>query len=319
MSGQITHGYALLIGVGESAYPEWSLEATVRDAKAIRSILTDADLCGYPDNADHIRLLADAGATSDAIQAGLAWLRTQATADPEATVVIYYSGHGWVQPSTEQYYLIPHDIEPYDISESAFAAEAFAEAIHQIPARRLLVFVDSCHAEGMATAKDAPAVKLPPGYAEAALPKGLADDLKQGEGRAVFTSSRGKQRSWVRPDGTMSIFTYHLVEALQGAGNRPGDRMVHVSNLMNHLGTAVPDSAQKLCQAKQTPFFNTAAEDFSVAALRGGKGLPAEGWKAVEAEVKETLRRIEIQISQSVIADRGATITRPTQTVNIQN
>ena len=40
MSGQFTHGYALLIGVGESAYPEWSLEATVRDAKAIRAMPT---------------------------------------------------------------------------------------------------------------------------------------------------------------------------------------------------------------------------------------------------------------------------------------
>ena len=171
MSDQFTHGYALLIGVGESAYPQWSLETTVRDAKAIRSILTDADLCGYPEDHDHIRLLTDAGATSTAIQEGLAWLRAQASVDPEATVVIYYSGHGWLDRATGRYYLIPHDIEPYDIAGSALGAEAFTEAIRQIPAQRLLVFVDSCHAEGMATAKDAPAVKLPPGYAEAAMPK----------------------------------------------------------------------------------------------------------------------------------------------------
>ena len=48
--------------------------------------------------------------------------------------------------------------------------------------------------------------------------------------------------------------------------------MVRVSNLMNRLGKAVPESARKLCQAEQTPFFDTATEDFSVAVLRGGGG-----------------------------------------------
>ncbi|MEH2144139.1 hypothetical protein [Nostoc sp.] len=47
-----------------------------------------------------------------------------------------------------------------------------------------------------------------------------------------------------------------------------------LSNLINHLGKTVPESARTLCQAEQTPFFDTAMEDFPVAMLRGGKGLP---------------------------------------------
>ncbi len=135
-------------------------------------------------------------------------------------------------------------------------------------------------------------VKLPPGYAQVPLPKGLVDELKQGEGRVVFTSSRGEQLSWIRPDRTQSIYTYHLLEALQGAGNQPGDTVVRVSNLMNHLGKAVPASARELCQAEQTPFFDTATEDFSVAVLRGGKGLPVGGWKAVQDQATETIGSI---------------------------
>jgi hypothetical protein len=290
MSEQFTHGYALLTGVGACAYPKWSLEVTVRDMVAVQSILTNADLCAYPADANHVRLLHDAGATSSAIMEGLDWLREQAGADPEATVVIYYSGHGWLDEATGRYYLLPHDVEPFDIAGSALQAEAFAEAIRQIPARRLLVLIDSCHAEGMASAKDEPSLKIPSGFAEAAVPKDLAESLKEGEGRAVFTSSRGEQRSWVRPDNSLSIYTYHLIEALQGAGNQPGDKAVHVSNLMNYLGKAVPESARKLCHAEQTPFFDTAAEDFSVAVLRGGKGLPAGGWDAVRTEAEEAIR-----------------------------
>ena len=298
MPDQFTHGYALLVGVGESAYPKWSLPVTVKDVQALRSILTDADLCAYPDDDAHVRLLHDATATRGGILDGLAWLEARAAADAEATVVVYYSGHGWLDGSTGRYYLIPHDVEPFDVPGSALPAQAFTTGLRRIPARRLLVFVDSCHAEGMAAAKEAasardePVVKLPPGLAQVALPKGLVEDLKRGEGRAVFTSSRGEQRSWVRPDGRMSIYTYHLVEALQGAGNQPGDTVVRVSNLMNHLGKAVPESARGLCQAEQTPFFDTATEDFAVAVLRGGKGLPAGGWNAVRREADEAIHRV---------------------------
>jgi hypothetical protein len=44
------HGYALLIGVGATADPHWSLPVTVNDVQAIRKILTDAALCAYPNN-----------------------------------------------------------------------------------------------------------------------------------------------------------------------------------------------------------------------------------------------------------------------------
>jgi uncharacterized caspase-like protein len=297
------HGYALLVGVGESTYPKWSLPVTVKDAQALQAVLTDASLCAYPDDGDHIHLLHDDGATRSAILDGLAWLKAQADADLEATAVVYYSGHGWLDQSTGRYYLLPHDVEPFDIPGSALSAQVFTEALREITARRLLVFVDSCHAEGMATSKDSPpTMKLPLGFVQTALPKGVVNELKEGEGRAIFTSSRDDQRSWVRSDGTMSIYTYHLIEALQGAGNQPGDTVVRVSNLMSHLGKAVPESARKLRHAEQTPFFDTATEDFPVAMLRGGKGLPAGGWESTRQEVVETIDRLVQSIGKRSVA-----------------
>ena len=41
MTSTFTHGYALLIGVGDSAYPPWSLPTTVKDVRAIHAALTD--------------------------------------------------------------------------------------------------------------------------------------------------------------------------------------------------------------------------------------------------------------------------------------
>lgn len=297
-------GYALLVGVGECDYPEWSLPVTALDAMAIARILKDPDLCAYRDT--HVRLLHDSEAIGSGILDGLAWLRDQSVGDPEATVIVYYSGHGWLDASTSRYYLVPHDVEPSDVTRSALSATVFAEEIRKIQAKRLLVFIDSCHAEGMASAKDESPVKLPPDLVESVAPKGLVDQLKEGQGRAVFTSSRGTQRSWVRPDGSLSVYTYHLTEALQGAGNQSGDTTVRLSNLMNHLGRTVPQSARSLCNVEQTPFFDTAAEDYPVAMLRGGKGLPEGGWQAAQAERNHQGTRVVQAIGPRSVAIGGS-------------
>ena len=303
MTETFAGGYALLIGVGNSSYPSWSLPTTVNDILAFKSILTDPNFCAYPNNQQHVCLLHDDSATRHAILDGLAWLKTQAANNPETTVIVYYSGHGWLDSSTDSYYLIPHDAEPFDIQNSALSAQDFTNALHEIDSQRLLVIIDSCHAEGMATAKNHQAnIKLPPSFVATAPPKNLINNIKQGKGRAIFTSSRGEQPSWIRPDGLMSIYTYHLLKALQGAGNQAGDKIIRLSNLMNHLGKAVPNDARTLCQAEQVPFFDTATEDFSVAFLCGGKGLSEEEWNSMQEEANQKIRSCVRAIGDRSIA-----------------
>lgn len=300
MADTFAHGYALLIGIGESAYPKLSLPVTVKDIQALHAVLIDPALCAYPNDAQHIRLLHDKDATRNAIMDGLRWLQQQSAADPQATVIVYYSGHGWLEQTQNRYYLLQHDIDPFDLSDSALAATEFTDALRQIQAQRLLVIIDSCHAAGMATSKAGQAAsKLPPGFVQTAPPKGFIDELKQGKGRVVFTSSQGEESSWVRPDGSMSVYTYHFLEALQGAANKPGDTVVRVSNLMNYLGEKVSESARIQHQAKQTPHFDFTTEDFAIALLRGGKGLPSEGWDAVQPQATQTIHQI-IQNIQKV-------------------
>lgn len=268
MSNHFAHGYALLIGVGKTAESQYSLPVTVKDVQALKTVLTDPNLCAYLDDSEHIRLLQNEQTTRSAILDGLVWLNEKAT-DKDATIVVFYSGHGCFDLSSQCYYLLQHDFNSTDIANTALSAQEFTQALRQIQAKRLWVVIDSCHAEGMATSKG----ELPADFIATSLPKGVVDALKQGEGRAVFTSSRGNQVSWIRPDGNMSLYTYHLIEALRGAANQPGDSKVMLSNLINHLGKTVPESARTQRQAEQTPFFDTAMEDFPIAMLRGGKGL----------------------------------------------
>ncbi|BAZ25514.1 peptidase C14 caspase catalytic subunit p20 [Kalymmatonema gypsitolerans NIES-4073] len=297
MSDKFTHGYALLIGVGESAYRDLSLPVTVKDTQAIYAALIDSELCAYPDDKEHIRVLNNQEATKAAILDGLNWLKGKAESDPNATVFVYYSGHGWVDKKTKLYYLLQHDIKPTKMASSALAAETFTDALRQIQAERLLVVVDSCHAAGMATSKEAD-LELEEEFDDfirIAPSKGLIEELKQGKGRVVFTSSEGEQKSlWIKDN---SIYTYHFLEALQGAGNKPGDTEVRVSNLMNHLGKTVPESARKL-DKEQTPQFDMTGGDFVIAKLRGGKGLPDKGWDEVKPQATDKINKIAETINQ---------------------
>lgn len=79
----------------------------------------------------------------------------------------------------------------------------------------------------------------------------------------------------------MSIYTYHFLEALQGAGNQPCDKAVKISNLMNYVSKTVPASTQQHYQKEQTPFFDFAtnvvikidkARDIQFRDISSGKG-----------------------------------------------
>ena len=229
-----------------------------------------------------------------AIFDSLAWLKERAAHDAEATVVIFYAGHGWRDRVTGDYYLIQHDTDPADVQGTALSAKELIAALRQIEAQRLLVIFDCCHAEGMATSRDVPTFKLPRDIEIESVPRSIVDALKEGAGRAVFTSCRGKQLSYERPDGKNGVYTYHLLEALQGAGNQPGDTTVRLSNVMNYVGQRVPETVRTIANAEQTPFFDQTAEDFPVALLRAGRGLPIGGWAQVEKEASASKPGVNI-------------------------
>ena len=287
MSDQFSNGYALLIGVNESYVAGWALPDVAGDITALARVLTHPQRCAYPQ--DNIRLVMSKEATRAGIMEGLKWLkeRLQARTSAGATPVVYYTGHGWrdKDASPADFCLIPYDIQADMIKFSALPAAAFAEAVGNLKPERLLAVLDCCHAAGM-NVKEGPS--LPEGYAEASMApallmkgekaaagpgaKGL-EMLAGGHGRAVLSSSTGDQRSYIRQDGRMSIFTYHLIEALTGhAQPKEGATQVLVSDVMGHVTRKVPASVQAAYGQRQEPDFQVSG-NFPIALLLGGKGL----------------------------------------------
>ncbi len=278
---------ALVIGVGNTPNdPSSSLPTTVNDALALQPILVDPMTCAYPP--ENVRILSNETASLPRIRTELQWLADQTTANPNSTAIVYFSGHGGHLQADGRYFLVPSSFNPTDIEGSVLWASEFTQRLKDIKAKRVLVLIDACHAAGIAGAKETSLLRAS-GFIETPPPEDLLKSWQQsqptgstkqatftppqGEGRAIISSSRGDQPSYIRKDGALSIFTNHLLEALRGEANKPDDTSVTVSTLIGHLGKTVPASAKRDWDASQEPWTEFIGEDFPVALIgRGHKG-----------------------------------------------
>lgn len=276
-----TRAYALLIAVDQNQVTRWALPAVANDLRELKAVLLHPERCAYAEA--NIKVVMGAEATRRGILEGMKWLRDCLKKDADATVILYYTGHGAVEGGAN--YLIPFDMDEDNVPLTALRAQDFADAVGKITPERMFVALDCCHAEGMQVKDLAAATSVAPvplglfkvngtSDAKALTPiaKGI-DALENGSGRAVLNSCRAAESSYVYEDRKMSAFTYHLIEALTGHANPPeGATDVRVYDVLSYLDHKVPSEVAKRLRQSQHPEFE-ARGSFAVARLLGGKGL----------------------------------------------
>ena len=286
MTEQFEHGYAVIIGVDENNISPWSLPVVKTDVRELYRVLVHPARCGYLQ--DNVRFLSGVQSTRTQILDSLDWLQKKVEVDSDATAIVYYSGHGKLDKTSAQYYLVPYDIaSPDRIYDDAITAHSINARIANLKPKRLLVILDCCHSDGM-DVKDIDFSMATETLSSTSFPVGLsaikgipdydpqAKDitlLASGEGRAILNSSQGSEKSYIRKDGKMSIFTYHLIEALTGHAPQQDedDKVVDVGELMSYVTHHVSKTANNEGR-KQTPVMRTTGI-FPVALLMGGEGL----------------------------------------------
>jgi hypothetical protein len=261
---RLTHARALLIGVGGYTHPRFtSLPATVGDAQAIATILTDPNRCDYP--REKVEVILSEQSTATNIRSALRAMAR--STNPKATVFIYFSGHGGraLENGTWRTYLCPREADPDDLAHTAIPGDEFSSLLAAIPAQRTLVILDACHAGGSADLKAADGAMV----WKAGLPNDYYETLSQGNGRVVIASSKEDQYSYVRKQGDLSLFTWHLREALSGKAAVRGDGLIHVLDVFHYVNEAVQAD-----EPKQVPILKVKDLDlnFPIALDGGGKG-----------------------------------------------
>ncbi len=226
--------YALIVGVGGD------LAVTERDARAFHARLIDEQRGGFP--SANVELLVQDGATKSQLVEGLSRLVDVANADPLGNVIIYYSGHGgYFSDATgnRTYYLVPHGFTPDDPAGTGLTDADFTSLLSVIKSKRVVVFLDCCHAGGIPLLKGRRST-FEPSSMPSMLAKLVANEAARG-GLVVVGSSLEAEYSYV--GDRLSIFTECLLEAFDGHGQKNEDGQVRILDTLSYLLDTVPGRA----------------------------------------------------------------------------
>ncbi len=201
--------WALIVGISKFQNSDLNLHYPAKDARDFYNFLTTKGNFA----SDHVKLLVDQDATRGNILSllGDKWLPR--VANPDDLVVIYISSHG----SSSDLdvggvnYLLAYDSDVDNLYASGLPMQDLTRIIKgRVHSDRVVMILDACHS-GAVSADS----------------KGLsrggnvnADEIAQGTGQLVISSSAPNQVSWESKQDENSVFTKYLMEGLTQQGGK---------------------------------------------------------------------------------------------------
>ncbi|MCP4702688.1 MAG: TIR domain-containing protein [Gammaproteobacteria bacterium] len=270
MSTTLQNAHALIVGIADYQHINKLPDIILGDARAVHDLLISPKHCTYP--SAQVKLLLDKQATRAEICNALRALSLQCNED--STVLLYISSHGGriTEGESADEYLLPVDVDGDSLkafARTAISGQEFTRLLRAIPARKLVLILDCCHAGGIGQPKNMDNHVIKAGFSE-----NYYDILKAGQGRVILASSRSTEQSYILPGAKNSLFTQHLLDGLKGGAIGSGG-VIRILDLFNYLQPKVTEA-----QANQHPLLKAEIEEnFPIALYPGGKSsaiVPAE-------------------------------------------
>lgn len=275
---KLDNAYALLIGVGAD------LKESVTDATAIYNLLADETLCGYKE--ENVFLLTEEKATKQGIFDALDNLIE--ITDKNSSILIFYSGHGGHHEGANIYYLQPNDFD----ADTFIDAKDLRIKINALKSRRLIFFLDCCHAAGMFKGSNVGSYQtnLDTNEEEETTKRlkdveGLAQKIDDDKGISIVSSCREDQLSWIMPGDINSLFTKCLLEVLRAQHKKYfEDEYIRISEVVQYIFRKVPER-----QSKQNPYVNLQIYDDFVLSY-----IPENLKQLIEADTTSTKTTVSV-------------------------
>lgn len=173
------------------------------------------------------------------IRIQLAWLKDVCDAfEGNASVIVYYAGHGIPDEATKSAYLLPVDGDGRYV-QSAYKIDEFYQKLGAMKAQSVTVFMDACFSGS----------KREEGMLASA--RGVALKVKSGEPQGnmvVFSAAQGDETAYPNNDEQHGMFTYYLLKKLQ---ETKGD--VTLQDLGSYITTNVRQQSIVKNGKSQTP------------------------------------------------------------------
>ena len=188
--------FAIIIA-NENYLEETPVQYALNDGQTFKTYCQK--VLGLPEDNIHYR----ENATLNMILAEVDWIAKVAKAyNGEASLIVYYAGHGIPDEASGSSYLLPVD----GIGNTGYSLAELYKTLGALPAKSVTVFMDACFSgakrgEGMLASARGVAIKAKP---EA--PKG---------NMVVFSAAQGDETAYPYEDKGHGLFTYFLLKKLQ--------------------------------------------------------------------------------------------------------
>lgn len=251
--------YVLALSFNEYDDPSLALNYPNADAAGVVAALKDETRLFGDVNVIHLR---DKAATRDAIARAAAEIAQKAR--PVDVFVFFAAGHGTMlkckDADAAHYQLLTYGASLR--SERTICAESLSDTdiaalVRAVPAQKKLVLLDTCQAGGAAKGEMVVAMR---GGEDIDTIKRLA----RAEGVAIVAAAMEKDVALEVAELRHGIFTFALLEALDGKAARSGPA-VTVAGLMEYLDLRVPELSRQYFKRSQYPIQSMQGQPFPIA------------------------------------------------------
>ncbi|MBV7538035.1 polysaccharide deacetylase family protein [Duganella sp. sic0402] len=245
------NSYAVVIGIND--YQKWpKLQYAVQDAKAIRETLVGK----FGFDSERVFTLTNGEATRNNILALFHDKLAEARLKKDDRIFVFFAGHGATRQLSSGRnlgYIIPADSDPQQVSVDAIPMTDLQNIAESLNAKHVFFVMDACYS----------GLGLTRGGGSNAF---LRDNARR-IGRQMLTAGGADQMVADGGPGGHSVFTWTLLQALNGKADLNGDGLITATELAAYVAPAVSSVSQ------QTPAFG------SLPGSEGGEfvfQLPAE-------------------------------------------
>ncbi|HEY5619121.1 MAG TPA: caspase family protein [Vicinamibacterales bacterium] len=229
--------YALLLGVSDYRYLE-RLSLVNDDLRKMETFLLSL---GF-----HVVRVQNEKLTMAAVRSPQQYLADKV--NPDDRLLVYFAGHGFhrMEGGKERGYLALIDAKQGEVSrENTIAMDDFVAWARQVPAKHLLVLLDSCFS-GLAVRGSEVEIRSVPGPQSPSRPdpKTLYR-LSAQPGRYLLMAGNEKQKAIASPTWKGGLFTHAVVQGLGGQADTQRDGFVTTRELYPWLRDYVEAEASK--------------------------------------------------------------------------
>jgi tetratricopeptide (TPR) repeat protein len=240
--------FALIIGISQYANLPQSAQLNYadRDARELSEFLV-GDKGGFrPEN---VKLLVNEEATHDQILRELDLLQNRS--GPDSLTLIFFAGHGVVNKSGQSF-LVASDTRTDDPLSTAVDMTLFNSTVQRLRSRSAVIITDACHSGALGDLLKSSG----PGTGGNLSAKSFAEPVRS-QSSFIFTAASPTQSSVERPSLQHGLFTYHLLQGLEGPADQGGngDGVVTSSELYSYVVDKIRND-KEIVGTRQVPEFN---------------------------------------------------------------